>query len=110
LQDGEETEMTEETKWEIVDDSAPQGGNGNGNGNGPAPQGLNAGNLLRAMLGPWWRWKVAVFAVTAAVLLTLLALFAGVIFLAAAAGVILSLVVAKFRKLLRRPGGSVTPR
>jgi hypothetical protein len=99
--------MKEKVEWEIVDERAPRWDSGawQSAASGAAPT-----NLLQAMLGRWWRWKLAGFALVAVVALVLLAVFAGVFVLVALGGVILSLAVAKARRLFGRHGNSLTPR
>lgn len=59
--------MNDKTEWEVLD----RPGHG---------RKLRAGDLLRAVLGPNWRWKLAGIAVAAAALLTVGVLVAGVFF------------------------------
>lgn len=57
--------MNDKPEWELID----RPGRG---------RKLRASDLLRAVLGPYWRWKLAGIAVAAAALLTVGVLVAGV--------------------------------
>lgn len=102
--------MSEKVEWEIVDDAPRRNSGAWQSASGPTGPNAAYGHPLQALLGRWWRWKVAGVALVAVCLLTLVAIFAGVFVLAAAAGVLLSLAVAKARRLFGRPGGTVAPR
>jgi hypothetical protein len=97
--------MSEKVEWEIVDDTASRRDSGARQSDATA-----ARNPLQALLGPWWRWKIAGFALVAVLALVLLTLFAGAFLLAAAAGVALSLAAAKARRLFGRQRNTVAPR
>jgi len=64
--------------------------------------------ILRAMLGPWWRWKIAALILALAVLAAFVFAMAGVMFVVGAGVVLVSLVVAKVRQMLRQSGNSLT--
>lgn len=103
--------MSEKVEWEIVDDAPRAQSAFRESAAWQAEQ--DAGmprHPLELILGPWWRWKLAGMALVVVCMLVLLALFAGVFVLLAAAGVLLSLAAAKARKLFGRPGGPISPR
>lgn len=104
--------MQEKTEWELVDDTgsasksqwhSQSGAPGQA---GPAP-GLK--QLLRAMMGPWWRWKVFGAALFAAIAVVMVAMLTGVFALVAAAGAIVALGIGKLRQWTRRHNGALTP-
>ena len=64
--------------------------------------------IFRAMLGPWWRWKIAALILALAVLAAFVFAMAGVMFVVGAGVVLVSLVVAKVRQMLRQSGNSLT--
>jgi hypothetical protein len=101
--------MSEKVEWEIVDDTASRRDSGARQSDATADASA-ARNPLQALLGPWWRWKIAGFALVAVLALVLLTLFAGAFLLAAAAGVALSLAAAKARRLFGRQRNTVAPR
>lgn len=89
--------MTEKSEWEIVDSNeAPSGQR-------PPPLPPTLPEMLRALLGRWWAWKVAGVAVVFGALLVLLATVAGVLVVLAAGAALLSAAVAKFRRWRRDP-------
>jgi hypothetical protein len=88
----------EQAEWEVVDTAGPQ----------QAPPKANRATMLRAMLGPWWRWKIAAVMVSLAVIAAFVFAMAGVMFVVGVVIVLVSLVVAKFRQLLRQSGSSLT--
>jgi len=92
--------MSDQTEWELVDTTEPRA---------QAQPGASRSALLRAMLGPWWRWKIAVTVLVACLALALVAALAGVLFVVGAGVVLVSLVVAKVRQVLRHHGSSLTP-
>jgi uncharacterized membrane protein YtjA (UPF0391 family) len=89
----------EQTEWEVVDGAAQQ-----------APPRASRAATMRALLGPWWRWKIAGLVTAGCIVLALVAALASVLFVVGVAILLLSLVVAKVRQMLRRHAGSVTPR
>jgi len=89
----------EQAEWEVVDNVGPQ----------PRPRAAQAA-MMQALLGRWWRWKVAGMAVVACVMLALVAALAGVFFVLGLAVVLVSIAVAKIRQALRQHGSSITPR
>lgn len=91
--------MVEKTEWEVVDDP---GSSARNTGRAPeyeqnetrhAPRSAQAAS---AMLGPWWKWKLAG---VAALALVAFAFFATVIGVAALSLVALALVGAGVRKV-----------
>ena len=88
----------EQAEWEVVDTAGPQQ---------PPPK-ANRAAMLRAMLGPWWRWKIAAVMLSLAVITALVFAMAGVMFVVGVVIVLVSLVVAKVRQLLRQSGNSLT--
>jgi hypothetical protein len=88
-----ELKMTEKTEWEVVDTPSPD-------------TRQTKEHFLKAMLGPWWRWKIASAVIVAGLALVFFAALAGVIVLFVAVGAILSICIAKFRRWLRRDHGS----
>jgi len=82
--------MNEKSEWELVDDGTAPG----------ARPGLR--DVLKAMLGHHWRWKVAGIAVVGTVLLLLLLTLTGVFALLMIAGAILSISISKLRQWLGR--------
>ncbi len=94
--------MNDKVEWEIVDDAQQTQ-----QGNRPPPHPATSQDALKAMLGPWWRWKLAGMFVLAALALVLVTAVAGVLVVT---GVVLALVtfaVARVRNWLR--GGSRLP-
>lgn len=87
----------EQAEWEVVDTIGPQ-----------APPKATRAAVMRAMLGPWWRWKMAAVALLLCAVLALVFAMAGVLFVVGLAVVLVSLIVAKVRQLLRHNGRSVT--
>lgn len=87
--------MTEKPEWEIVDNDERR------SEYGPPPTPPTLPEVLRALLGRWWAWKVAGAAVVFGALLVLLATVAGVLVVLAAGAALISAAVAKFRKWRR---------
>jgi hypothetical protein len=87
-----------QAEWEVVDTAAPQQ---------PPPKASRAA-LLRAMFGPWWRWKIAAVMLALAVIAAFVFAMAGLMFVVGVVIVLVSLVVAKVRQLLRQSGTSLT--
>lgn len=86
------------SEWEIVDTAGPR----------QAPPRGNRATMMRAMLGPWWRWKIVGATVVFCAIVALVFAMAGVLFVVGVVVVLVSLVVAKIRQLLRQSGRSVT--
>jgi hypothetical protein len=89
----------EQTEWEVVESTGPEA----------SPKATRAA-MMRAMLGPWWRWKIAGLVTAGCIILALVAALASVFFVVGVAVLLVSLVVAKVRQMLRQHGNSVTPR
>lgn len=87
--------MTEKSDWELVD------GNENRRSDGPPPLPPTLPEVLRALLGRWWAWKLAGVALVFGALLVLLATVAGVLVVIAAGAALVSAAVARFRKWRR---------
>ena len=92
-------EKFEQTEWEVVEGVAQQ-----------APPRASRAAMMRALLGPWWRWKIAGMVTVGCIILALVAALASVFFVVGVAVVLVSLVVAKIRQMLRQHGSSITPR
>lgn len=88
--------MTEKTEWELVDGAGPQAR--------PTPQAL-----LKAQLGPHWRWKVAGFILLATLALAVAVTLAGVAIVLVAAAAVLGFGVGKLRRWLGRGRRSLVP-
>jgi uncharacterized membrane protein YtjA (UPF0391 family) len=93
----------EQTEWEVVEGVE-------GTAGPEAPPKATRAAKMRAMLGPWWRWKIAGLVTAGCIVLALVAALASVFFVVGVAVLLVSLVVAKVRQMLRQHGGSVTPR
>ena len=94
----EQSEQAEQADWEVVDTVGPQ----------QAPPRASRAATMRALLGPWWRWKVAGCILAFAVIAALVFAMAGVLVVIGMAAVMVSLVIAKVRQLLRNGSNSVT--
>jgi hypothetical protein len=90
--------MTERVEWEVVDDAPSPGKR-------PTIQ-----QLMKTLLGPWWRWKIAGTATVAALAVVLFATLSGIILLLMAAVGIMSIGIARFKRWLRRSDESLTVR
>jgi hypothetical protein len=90
--------MTERVEWEVVDDAPSPGKR-------PTIQ-----QLMKTMLGPWWRWKIGGTATVAALVVVLFATLSGIFLLLMAAVGIMSIGMGKFKQWLRRSDGSLTVR
>ena len=91
-------DQPEQAEWEVIDTAGPQ----------QAPPKAGRAATLRALLGPWWRWKVAALLLSFAIIVAFVFAIAGVMFVVGVAVVLVSLVVAKVRQLLRQSGNSLT--
>lgn len=85
--------MTEKTEWEVVDAPAP-GARSHG-------AGFRLPQLLREILGPHWKWKIAGAAVVAGLALGLVLAIAGVAIVTLTAVALVSFAIAKLRQWLR---------
>jgi hypothetical protein len=90
--------MTERVEWEVVD-NAPSPGKR------PTIQ-----QLMKTLLGPWWRWKIAGTATVAALVVVFFATLTGIFLLLMAAVGIMSIGISKFRQWLRSSDGSLIVR
>lgn len=90
--------MNDKVDWEVVDADTQRHDQGR-----PPPRPPNPQDMLKAMLGPWWRWKLAgMFAVGALVLLFVAAV-AGVVVVTAIAFALVAFAVVRVRNWLRGP-------
>lgn len=87
----------EQPDWEVVDTAAPQ----------PPPKATRSA-MMRAILGPWWRWKIAAGVLVFCAVLALVFALAGIFFVVGLAVVLLTMAVAKVKQLLRNKDNSVT--
>lgn len=87
----------EQAEWEVVDTVGPQD-----------PPTATRAQMMRAMLGPWWRWKMVGVVLLLCAVLALVFAIAGVLFVVGIGVVLVSLIVAKVRQLLRQGSRSVT--
>jgi hypothetical protein len=93
-------EMTEKTEWEIVDGDVP-----------PQDRPQTLQQLMKNLLGPWWRWKVAGLATVAGVAMVFFLTVTAVFVLGLMAVAIVALCVAKVRQWMRRrPGSAIRER
>lgn len=102
--------MNERVEWEVVDEPSPghtgnTGNTGNFDNKRPTLQ-----QLLKTVLGRWWRWKIAGVATVAGLAAILFATVAGVILLTMVALGIVSIGIAKFRRWLHRDDGPLVRR
>lgn len=81
--------MSEKVEWEIVDGAQPD-----------PPR--TPTDTLRAMLGPWWRWKIGAAIVFAGLALLFFVALAGIVVVAVIAFALLSVGIARFRSWLRQ--------
>jgi len=98
MMSNQKSEQAEQAVWEVVDTPGPQ----------QAPPKASRAATLRALLGPWWRWKIAVLMLSFAVIAAIVFAMAGVMLVVGVAIVLVSLAVAKVRQLLRQNGSSLT--
>lgn len=92
--------MTEKTEWEVVEGDAP-----------PQDRRQTLQQLMKNLLGPWWRWKIAGLATVAGMALIFFLSVAAVFILGFMAFAIVALCIAKIRQWMRRrPGSSVRER
>ncbi len=88
--------MSNKVEWELVDAPASR-------------TSQSAPHFLKALLGPWWKWKAGAAAIVTAAVLLLLATVAGIVMLGLVAVALLSLAVHRVRVWLdsaRRAGSS----
>jgi hypothetical protein len=116
--------MSEKTEWEIVDADAAQASNASdansanaagwseadgaahraAGGHAYARFGTSAGlpHAMRTLLGPWWRWKLAVAALLLVLFVILAATVAGAAVLVMTLVATVSFALAKLRQWLQR--------
>jgi hypothetical protein len=88
-------EMTEKTEWEVVDGDAP-----------PQDRRQTLQQLMKNLLGPWWRWKIAGLATVAGMALIFFLTVTAVFVLGLMAVALFSVGVAKVRQWMHRRAGS----
>jgi hypothetical protein len=79
--------MSNKVEWELVDAPASRSSQ-------------SATHFLKALLGPWWKWKVGGAAIVTGAVLLLLATVAGIVILGLLAVALLSLAVHHVRAWL----------
>lgn len=87
--------MNQKSEWEIVNDRPHNGG----------PQ---LKDIMKGLLGPAWRWKIAGVVVASLLVLSVLTLFAGIAIVGLITVALLLVVAAKVRSVVhrfRRTGG-----
>jgi apolipoprotein N-acyltransferase len=85
--------MSDKTEWEVLDAPSP------GEQARDPRQGLS--HLLRQLLGPYWKWKIAGAAAIGGLALAVLIALTGVVLVTLTAVAVLSIVVAAVRGWLR---------
>ncbi|QAU33467.1 hypothetical protein [Janthinobacterium sp. 17J80-10] len=104
--------MQEKTDWELVDEtSSATGSQWRSQAGAPGEAGTAPGikQLLRAMMGPWWRWKILGAALFTTLAVVMLAMLTGVFALVAAAGAVVAIGIGKLRQWTRRHNGALAP-
>ena len=98
--------MTEKTEWELVDEaSLGAGADAGTTARQAAP--LSLRDMMKALLGRYWGWKLLGAAIAASVVITLLVMLTGVAVVLITAGALLSLGIGKLRQWLGRDERSV---
>lgn len=91
--------MTEKVEWEVVD--TPEAGNDRNARNEHHARRVHAtGEAMHAMLGRWWKWKIAGTAILTVATLALFATLTGALVLLFVAGTLLSVGVRKLKQWL----------
>lgn len=106
-----EYSMQEKTEWELVDEPMPQSGSQRRSQERAQanPQGApGMAQILKAMMGRWWRWKLLGAALFTVLAVAMLAMLTGVFALIAAAGAVLAIGIGKLRQWTRRHTGALT--
>lgn len=85
--------MTEKAEWEIVDEPQPQ------------PRRATVGSP-EALLGPWWRWKLAAAATAGILVVTIIFALAGIFALVTLTATIAIVGIRKLAQWLRREQAS----
>jgi len=93
--------MTEKTEWEVVDEESQP--------NDPHARPTTQ-QLLRAVLGPYWRWKLAGFFILTGITLAILAAFVGVIVLVLSAAAIVLFATTRIRRWLQPSSSTHLPK
>lgn len=91
--------MSEKIEWEVVDEAGPRASAG-------APPSL--GEVLKAMLGRHWRWKIAGAAIVGTIILALILTLTGVVALVMVSVAVLSVAISKLRRWIGRDRRSLT--
>jgi hypothetical protein len=92
--------MSNKTEWEVVDAEVP-----------PQDTRQTLQQLMKSMLGPWWRWKIAGLFVAAGALLIFFLTVSAIFVLGIMAVALLSIGVNKVRQWVRaRPGTAIRER
>lgn len=94
--------MNDKPEWEVVD-AEPAGRRQQ------LPPPLTPQEALRAMLGPWWRWKLAGLFVLGGVVLVFVAAVAGILVVSAIAFALLAFAVMRLRAWWRGTGQAPGP-
>jgi hypothetical protein len=92
--------MTEKTEWELVD--APASESAEAQQRQKQAQQQTLWRSMQALLGPWWRWKLAGTAILAAATLAFFITVTGVAIVLLSAAALVALGVNKVRQVLRR--------
>jgi len=100
--------MTERVEWEVVDEQSSRSSSSNKQQWHGQQQDMRgaARTAMHAMLGRWWKWKIAGTAIVSVLTLALFATLTGALVLLFAAGTLLTLAVRKVKHWLagdRRP-------
>jgi hypothetical protein len=86
--------MSEKMEWEVVDAPMPEA---------PLPNARpTLTQLMQALLGRWWRWKLFGVALAVSLLLAVLVSLASIAMLVVSVAALLSFAIGKFRQSLRR--------
>ncbi len=96
--------MTEKTEWELIDETSF--GTGEGAGMRQAAP-LTLRDMMKALLGRYWGWKLLGAAIVASVVITLMVMLTGVAVVLVTACALLSLGIGKLRQWLGRSERSV---
>jgi len=91
--------MNDKVEWEVVDNEEGRRRNDGHEayGNQPPPRAPNPQEVLKAMLGPWWRWKLAAIFTIGGIALIIVATVAGILVVTGLAFALLALAIVKLR-------------
>lgn len=92
--------MNDKVEWEVVDEAEQAR-----RGNRPPPRPPSPQEALKAMLGPWWRWKLAAIFVLGGLALVFVAAVAGVLVVTGIAFALVMFAVLRVRNWLRGRSG-----